>query len=140
MLAAVRADNLDFPLFLHVVAATILVGSLVTGLVFAVSGSSSRLTFRSLLWAAIPSWIVMYAGAMWISDKEGLNDLPSDPSWLGIGHMTAEPALLAIVIATVIAGLSAKKAGPTSKWVTGLISLAILLALVAVWAMTTKPT
>ena len=139
MVAAVRPDDWNIELLLHVAGAMVLVGSLLTALIFAVSGSPARLTFRALLWAAIPSWFVMRVFGQLIADKEGLLDLKEEPAWVGIGFMTSEPALLAILIATVIAGLSARKGGTTSKWVTGLISISIILALVAVWAMTTKP-
>lgn len=139
MLAAVRPDDWNIELLIHVAGAMVLVGALLTALIFAVSGSPSRLTFRALLWAAIPSWFVMRIFGQTIADKEGLLDLKEEPAWVGIGFMTSEPALLAILIATVIAGLSARKGGSTSKWVTGLISFSIILSLVAVWAMTTKP-
>lgn len=139
MFAAARPDNLDFALFVHVAGATVLVGALVTALVFSVSGSPSRLTFRALLWTAVPSWFVMYAGALWIADKEGLNDIAEEPDWLGIGHMTADLSFLFIAIAVIIAGLSARKAGKTSTWVSALISVCLILSLIAIWAMTTKP-
>jgi hypothetical protein len=138
MFAAVRPDDFDFPLLIHVGGAVLLVGALITALIFAVSQSPSRLTFRALLWAAIPSFIVMRVSAEWVAHKEGLtgNDLPS---WVNIGHIVSDPAALAIIIATVIAGVGAKNGGTTSKWVAGLVSLTVGLSLVAVWAMTTKP-
>lgn len=139
MLALLRPDNIDLPLFVHVAGALVLVGTLVAALVMAVSGSPSRLTFRALLWAAIPAWIVMRGGAEWVADKEGLADLEDPPSWIDIGFMTSDPAFLAILIATVIAGLSSRKGAVTSRWVSGLISFSVVLALVAVWAMTAKP-
>jgi hypothetical protein len=137
MLAALRPNDLDFPLLLHVGAATILVGSLMTALVMAGSGSHSRLTFRALLWAAVPAWIVMNVAAEWLVDKEGLDD---DPTWIGIGYMAADIGALAIIAATIIAGVSARRGNTTSRWVTGLTAFTIILALVAIWAMTTKPT
>jgi hypothetical protein len=139
MFAAVRADNVDFPLLLHIAGATILVGALVVALVFAVSGSPSRLTFRALLWAAVPSFIVMRVAAEWVANKEGYTG-DGLPDWLDIGRMVSDPAALAIFIATIIAGVSSRKGGMTSNWVTGFTGLAIVLALVAVWAMTAKPT
>ena len=46
-------------------------------------------------------------------------------------HLPTHQAIaLALVIALIISGLGARKGGTTSKWVTGLISLTILLALV----------
>jgi hypothetical protein len=62
-LAALRADSIDFPLFLHVLGATLLVGSLVLILATLVvawrggvdrNGALVRFAFRSLLFAAIP--------------------------------------------------------------------------------------
>lgn len=138
MIAAIRADNVDFPLLLHVGAATILVGALIAALIFAISGSPSRLTFRALLWAALPAFIVMRVSAEWVVDKEGYTD-DHLPNWIDIGRIVSDPAALALIIALIVAGLGARKGGTTSKWVTGLISLIIVLALVAVWAMTAKP-
>ena len=72
MLAIVRADSVNFPLFVHVAGAMLLVGTLaaaVAALVLARSdggGSLQRLSFRTLLWGAIPTFIVMRAGAEWV--------------------------------------------------------------------------
>src|SRR5206468_4738800 len=105
MFSAVRADNVDFPLLLHIAGATILVGALVVALVFAASGSPSRLTFRALLWAAIPAFIVMRGAAEWVADKEGYSgDHP--PDWIDIGRLVSDPAALAISIAVIVAGVS----------------------------------
>ena len=38
-----------------------------------------------LLYGAFPGYIVMRVAAQWIYSKEGLDDLPTDPSWIGIG-------------------------------------------------------
>ncbi|HWI21982.1 MAG TPA: hypothetical protein VNT22_05135 [Baekduia sp.] len=133
-----RPDEFNVPLLLHILGATALVGALVTSLVLAGAGAPARTTFRTLLWAAVPAWILMYAGGLWIADKEGLNG-SNPPDWIDIGNMTAEPASLAIVVATVLAWLAARKGGTASRIVTVLVAVAVLLALVAVWAMTTKP-
>lgn len=139
MIAAIRPNDFDFVLFLHVAGAMLLVGALVTSLVFAGTGSQARLTFRSLLWAAVPAWLLMRIGAELITEKAGYNDLDDPPAWLGIGYGTSELAGLLIIVATVIAWLAARKGGSTSKPVAGLIAFTVLLSLVAVWAMTTKP-
>lgn len=139
MFAAVRADNVDLPLLLHVGAAMILVGSLVVALIIAASGSPSRPVFRALLWVALPSFVVMRAAAEWVRDKEGYTG-DQLPDWLDISRAISDPSLLLIVVATVIAGVGASKGGATSRWVTGLVSITLVLALVSVWAMTVKPT
>jgi hypothetical protein len=138
MFAAVRPDDVDLPLLIHIGGAVVLVGALVVALVFAASGSPSRLAYRALLWAALPSFIVMRASAEWVRHKDGYTG-DHLPSWIDIGRTISDPALLLVIIATVIAGVGAKHGGTTSKWVTGLVSVTIILALVGVWAMTVKP-
>lgn len=137
MLAAVRPDDYDFVLFLHVAGAMLLAGALVTSLVLAGAGTQARLTFRTLLWAAVPSWFLMRIGAELIVSKPAYEN--DEPAWLGIGYGTSELAGILIVVATVIAWLAARKGGSTSKPVAALIAFTVLLSLVAVWAMTTKP-
>ena len=153
-LATVRPDSWNFPLFLHVAGAMVLVGALVVvawALVKAWRGDSAGFTnvaFRTLLYAAIPSFIVMRVGAQWIADKEGILDSKSDPSWIGIGFSTSDSGGLFVIIATVLAGLAARRlrregsAGPiTLGRVAAVLTLIPLIAfLVTVWAMTAKPT
>lgn len=140
MLAAVRPDDWNIELLIHIAGAMVLVGALLTALILAVSGSPSRLTFRALLWAAIPAWFVMRIFAEVIATSEGLTGKgKEEPTWVVIGYMTSEPAFIAMLIATIVAGVSSRRGGTTSKWVTGLIAFSIILSLVAVWAMTTKP-
>ena len=45
--------------------------------------------YRVLLYAALPSFIVMRVAAEWVADKEGYSDLPDDaiPDWIGIGYI-----------------------------------------------------
>jgi hypothetical protein len=105
----------------------------------------TRLGFRALLWAGLPAWILMFVGAQLIADKEGINDLDDPPAWIDIGYMASEPVLLLGIIATVLAGLALRSAGgadaPSVKVriATGLVTFALLVYLVALWAMTTKP-
>ena len=75
VLAAIRPDSWDFPLFLHVLGAMILVGGLLTGvssLAFARGDVRFlRLGYWSLLAVSLPGWILMRAGAEWIASREG---------------------------------------------------------------------
>ena len=152
MLAVVRPDSWDLPLFLHILGAMTLVGA-TTLAVASLAGAwrngslaLTRLGYRALLLGVIPAWIVMRLSADWIADKEGLED--ADLAWIDIGFIAAEPVLLLVIIATVLAGLAVRRAGrgdaagPSvgARVATGLISFALLAYLVAVWAMTTKPT
>ena len=116
MLGAIRPDDWNLPLFLHVLGAMVLVGALVLvvlSLASARGGDSAaglRVAYRSLLLAAIPAWIVMRLSAQWIADKEGLDDLDEPPAWVDIGFVTSEPTLLLLIAATVCAGIASRRA------------------------------
>jgi hypothetical protein len=151
LLAAVRPDEWNLPLFLHVLGAMILIGALVlagTGLAGVARGGdggpSLRLAYRSLLIGALPAWIVMRAAAQWIADEEGLADEP--PQWVDIGFMTSEPTFLLIVVATILTGVGARKAtrgnggGTQGRIAAVLIAISLLAYVFAIWAMTAKPT
>jgi hypothetical protein len=148
-IAIVRPDDWNFPLLVHVAGAMLLVGSLVTVaalLLLAWRGSSPglpRLGFRTLLFAALPSYVLMRVGAEWINSKE---DIPDDVNWIGIGYVTADVGLLLLLISTILAGLAARRAGrgPGGGGKLGrvatVLTLVVLAAyIVAVWAMTAKP-
>ncbi len=146
--AALRPDEWNLPLFLHILGAFTLIGAVslsATSLAGAWrSGSQemTRLGFRALLWAAIPSWIVMRLSAQWIADKQGLED--SDAAWINIGFIAAEPTFLLLVIATVCTGIGARRvAGEGGRGLDRVsmvfVSIALVAYLVAIWAMTTKP-
>ena len=150
LLAAIRPDEWNFALFFHVLGAMALVGTLVlvgtalAGVARGDAAPSLRLAYRSLLIGALPAWIVMRGAAQWIADEEGLADEP--PQWVDIGFMTSEPTFLLIVAATVLAGVGARRAargsgGRTQARIAGLlIAISLLAYVVAIWAMTTKPT
>jgi len=148
-LAIIRPDGWDFPLLLHVAGTMVLVGSLAVVLTCLVLGRRegavplTRLGFRTLLFGALPAFVVMRAGAEWINSKE---DIPDDPSWIGIGYSTSDGGLLLLIIATVLAGLAARRLrreGGRSPGVATAASLLIALSIagyaLAIWAMTTKP-
>jgi hypothetical protein len=152
-MAVVRPDSWNLPLFLHVAGAMVLVGALVVvgwTLVKAWRGDVdgfTRLAFRTLLYVAIPAFIVMRVGAQWIADKEGILDAKSDPSWVVIGFSTSDGSGLLVIIATVLAGLGARRlrregdGGLTLGRVAAVLTLIPLIAfLVTIWAMTAKPT
>ena len=148
--AAVRPDSWNFPLLLHVLGATVLVGVLAASAVLLIvslraddRAAAVRFAFRTILIGAIPAYLVMRVGAEWIADKENLTD--SEAAWIGIGYSTADGGLLLIIITTVLAGLAARRARrggqPTGliRWTYGLTLLLIAAYAVALWAMATKP-
>jgi hypothetical protein len=154
-LAAVRADELGFPLFVHVLGAMIVVGGLVTAVGFQVLAwrgrgpanvaAFDRAAFWSLLAVTLPGWIVMRAGAQWIYSKEGWSG-EGDPDWLGIGYMVGDIGIPVLVVAIILAGIGVRRAkgGRTSnilgRIATPLATILLVASLVAVWAMTAKPT
>jgi hypothetical protein len=153
LLGTIRPDDWNLPLFLHVLGAMTLVGALVvvvTSLASARGGESAaglRLGYRSLLLVAIPGWIVMRAGAQWIASKEGFDEPDVEaPAWIDVGFITSEPTLLLLIAATVCAGLAARRARDGGRSFGGLNTAALVLVaitlvayVVAIWAMSTKP-
>ena len=152
MVALVRPDAWNFPLFLHITGATLLVGSLVMAL-FSIRIARTRgdqpaaqFAFRVLWRFTLPAYIVMRVGAQWIASKEKLED--SDAAWIGIGFITSDAGLLLLIIGLILTGLMARRAkAGTSVAGAGQLAAAGILAgilivgyLVAIWAMTTKPT
>ena len=137
MLAVIRPSDWELPLFLHVAGAMAFVGALVLTLVLVGAGTPSRTTFRALLWGVIPSFLVMRVAAQWLLSEQNLED--AEFAWIEIGFMATDPGALFIVGATIVAYVSSRRDGPTSRWVTWLTAASLVLSLVAVWAMTTKP-
>ena len=148
MVATIRPDSWDLPLFVHVVGAMLLVGALVV--VAATTGAALRrgdgvavltgLAFRTLLIGVIPAYILMRVGAEWIASESGV---PDDVDWIGIGYIVADGGLLLTLIAAVLAWRAARRgaAGPggLGRAVFLLAAVLILAYGVAIWAMTAKP-
>jgi hypothetical protein len=144
-LAAIRPDDWNFPLFIHVLSAMVLFGAVVLAVV-SVAGNSQaglRLGFRSLLIGAIPAWIAMRVSAQWIASKENLLDEGVDvPAWVDIGFITSEASVLVLIAATVCAGIAARRGrgGGLRTATVVLVGITIVAYLVAIWAMSAKPT
>jgi hypothetical protein len=107
------------------------------------SQAGLRLGFRSLLIAAIPAWIAMRVSAQWIASKEGYTEEDVEaPAWIDVGFITSEGSLLFLIAATVCAGIAARRdhAGGLRTATVVLVSITIVAYVVALWAMSTKPT
>jgi len=150
VLASIRPDEQNFPLFVHVLGAMILVGGLLTtaGVLAWARGDvpSLRLGYRTLLAVALPGWIVMRIGAEWIYSKEGWDDLPdsAQPTWIGIGYLLADLGGLILLVSLVVGGIGVYRLregkGAGLLRATLILSLILLAAyVVAVWAMAGKP-
>ncbi|HYZ29323.1 MAG TPA: hypothetical protein VE570_09735 [Thermoleophilaceae bacterium] len=151
LLAIVRPGSWNWALFLHVGGAMALVASLVIAL-YAIRIARERgdqpaaqFAFRTLLRFSLPAYIVMRVGAQIIADKEHVSD--SNATWIGIGYMTSDFGALLLLIGIVLTGVIARRAR-SGRAVTsagqlmaaGVISGILLAAyIVAIWAMTTKP-
>ena len=98
-----------------------------------------RLAFRSLLLVALPAYIVMRVGAEWMYSKE-FGDTDDDPTWIGIGYITADLGALLLLIALITAGIASWKSKSGLGKAAGVITaLALIGWIVAVWAMGAKP-
>jgi len=150
MLAAIRPHDIDLALFVHVTGAMVLVGGLVTAAGAGILGwrdtapGLRRFSALTLFAAALPGWIVMRAGAEWTYSKEHLGDLPSTPTWVGIGYGTSDIGGILLLIALVLGGIGVRQArsgGGTAllRASTALAALDIVIYVVAVWAMGGKP-
>ena len=151
LLAAVRPDGQNFPLFVHVLGAMILVGGLLTGasaLAYARGDVRFlRLGYWTLLAVALPGYIAMRIGAHWIYSEQGWDDLPEDadePAWLGVGWIVADLGALLMLISLIVGGIGVYRLregkGAGLLKATMVIAFLILAAAtVAVWAMAGKP-
>jgi hypothetical protein len=149
-LGALRPDDWDFPLLVHVLGAMLLVGALCVVIVALVAtwrmretaeaAPLRRLAFQALLLGVVPSYVVMRIGGQWLASEENLDE--SEPGWLQVGYVVADVSVLVLIAALVLAGLSVRRGargGPLGR-AAAVLSIILLAAyLVAVWAMTAKP-
>jgi len=151
ILAAIRPDSVNLPLFLHVLGAMLLVGALATVASAILAGwggderavGLTRFALRAIPYGVLPAYVLMRIGAQW---TEAEQDYPEDfePAWLGIGYITADAGALLVLISIVLAVIGLRKlragGGLGLGRAVGIISLLLLVAyVVAVWAMTAKP-
>src|SRR5215213_11641461 len=150
-LGFIRPDDWAIPLFIHVFGAMVLVGALGLAAISLIAAWRSRsaalirLGYMTLFYGALPGYIVFRIGAEWIADKEGLSD--SDLTWIGIGYGVSDMGFLLLLISLIVGGISVRRmnrggeaSALSARIVTCLVSLVLVGYLVAVWAMTVKPT
>ncbi len=144
---AIRPDDWNFPLFVHVLGAMVLVGGLLTCVVAIVMARGDarllRIGWISLLALGLPGWIAMRAGAEWIYSKEGWSG-DDDPAWIGIGYITADLGGALLLAALVCGGIGVRKlrngGGAGLLMAVNILSVIALAAyVVAIWAMGGKP-
>jgi hypothetical protein len=150
VIAIVRPNDWELPLFLHVLGAMLLVGTLVVAVV-ALAGewrareardaiALRRLAFGTLLAGALPSYVLMRVGAEWIGSEENVDEL--DAAWVDIGYVIADLGLVVLIATTVVAWIAVRRGapgGPLSRIAAVLSAVLLAAFVVAVWVMTTKP-
>jgi hypothetical protein len=144
MIALIRPDAWNFPLFLHVLGATVLFGGTATLVMLSVAaqripahGAFARsLAFRTLLLVVWPSYIVMRAGAQWIYSKEDLH--PNFPTWIAVGVGVGDGGILVLLLLTLLAWLMRRRPRAGTLFA-GLASVFLVALAVAWWAMSAKP-
>ena len=151
----IRPGSWNLPLLLHVGGAMLLVGAVTVaaGVLIlawrrtdpAETVALTRFGFWTLLLAVLPSYVLMRVGAQWIASREHLEN--SDATWIGIGFGTADTGLPVLIVAIIVVGIGVRRLGsnPVGRSVLArigtVLTLLLLIAyIVAVWAMTTKPT
>jgi hypothetical protein len=142
MLAIVRPDSWNFPLFLHVLGAMAVTGA--TAATFVAAASSNRwpwlrvVVARTLLLVVFPAWLLMRLAGQWIDSKE---NVPGDPTWLGIGFLVGDAGLVLLIVAMILSAIGVRR--PEKQWpiraVTALAGLYLIALLVAMSAMSGKP-
>lgn len=145
---AIRPDEWNLPLFVHVLGAMVLVGGLLACVVAIARARGDvrllRTGYLSLLAVALPGWITMRAGAEWIYSEEGWGDAADEPAWLGVGYITADLGGVLLLAALVCGGIGVRRlrdgGGAGLLRAVNILSAVALAAYVAaVWAMGGKP-
>ena len=96
MLAAIRPDDVNLPLFLHVLGAMLLVGTLLAVALATVIGwrrpddavGLARFSLRTLFIGVVPAYILMRVGAQW-TESERTSPTTSTPP--GSASATSPP-------------------------------------------------
>jgi len=152
VLAAIRPDDQSFALLLHLVGATIVFGALLTSATsLALARGDTRLLrlgYFSLLLVGLPGLILLRLAGEWLYRLQNWDELPEqidEPAWLGIGFLVADGGGLLFLLALALGGVGIYRLR-NGKGGTGLLKATMVLALilivayvVAVWAMTGKP-
>jgi hypothetical protein len=150
MLATVRPDSVSVALLVHVFGAMVLVGGLLTAATASIAGwrdatgALQRFSYKTLLGVAFPGWIVMRVGAEWTYTKEHLDKLPDDPSWIGIGFITADGGGILLLLALILGGIGLWRlrrggGGGLIKASAVLATVLVAAYVVTIWAMGGKP-
>ncbi len=132
------------PLFLHVVGAVTLFGSVLAVTILSLAAIRlapeqaqlvRRIGFWTTLALTVPAWILMYGGGAWVLDREGFDP---DPGWVDAGLHIADGAAVLTVLLLVFGWLSTRR--PRLGGVLAGLATIYLVALAVAWFfMSAKP-
>jgi len=142
MLAILRPDSWNFPLFLHVLGAMVVTGATAAAFIAAVASRRwpwlRLVVSRTLLLAVFPAWILMRLGGAWEDSRSSIGD---GQGWLGVGYLVGDAGLVLLIVAMILGAVSVRR--PQRSWpigvvvvITGVYFVALVVAMVA---MTGKP-
>jgi uncharacterized membrane protein len=108
MVAVLQPDSGNLPLFLHILGATVLFGTIATVAIagFAVRSKPdhtpllTRVAQRTFLLGVIPAYIVMRVGAQWIDSKEFPHG--HEPGWVGVGFLISDVGALLLIVVGIL--------------------------------------
>ena len=142
MMALIRPDAWNLPLFLHVLGATVLFGTVgvvaVAG--FAIRRSTNhqlllaRVAQRTYMLGVIPAYILMRVGAQWIDSKEFPNG--NEPGWVGVGFLVSDAGAILLIIVGILLAVRRQRILLAVPLLTGLYVIALGVAWVS---MSGKP-
>jgi hypothetical protein len=145
MIAFLRPDSWDFPLFVHVLGAIGLFGGVAAVVMLSFAGQrmpaqavfARRTAFVTLLAVVWPAYIVMRVGAQLIFDKEDLD--PEMPTWIKAGIVVGDGGALVLIALTVLGWLALRRKPSFARYFAGLAGFYLVALFVAWWAMSAKP-
>jgi hypothetical protein len=142
MLAILRPDSFNLPLFLHVLGAMVVTGATAAAFVGAVAARRwpwlRIVVARTLVFATFPAWILMRLGGAWEDSRSPIGD---GAGWLGVGYIVADAGFVLLILAMIFGAVAVRRPQQTFAIravavITGLYFVALIVAMVA---MTGKP-
>jgi hypothetical protein len=145
VIAFLRPDSWDFPLFVHVLGAIALFGGIAALVMVSYAGIRipehapmlRSLAFKLTLLVVWPAYVVMRVGAQWIYDKEDLD--PDFPGWIAVGVTVGDGGVIVLLILTVLGWLTLRRRPTWTRYFAGLATVYLVALGVAWWAMSAKP-
>jgi hypothetical protein len=145
ILATVRPESWNLPLFLHVLGATVTFGATAAVAILAFAGRAAgeqtlllrRLVFRVGVFVLVPAWLVLRLPAQWIADKEFPHH---EPGWVGVGYPITEGGAVLIIVMLILAWFARRTLESRAAAIVPWLAAVYLAALGVAWfAMSAKP-